>query len=178
MGVGGLVDIISHGLIGATIGELANNRTGKVVTWSALFGVLPDILQMLVLYPYIGWTAGRSWFLPLDADWIGFRDTHPLLTLFWEVPHSFLFFAVVVVQMGLWAKIPRIALASYCCHLLIDLPTHTGEWAVAPLWPSPWRFEGLIDPWKWSWPGILAANVVCAAAWWRIRSVRSRTKPT
>jgi len=159
------VDIISHALIGAAIGEVSATRSWRRVGWCALLAASADFPQALFLYPYVAYVHGRADFIPRLTDWDHFRSAHAVASAIWELPHSVFFLALVVVPLVLYTRLPRAAIAAYASHLFIDIFTHTGEWSVAPLWPLPWRVEGFCDPWRWT-PAEWAASIgSCAALW-------------
>ena len=167
------MDIVSHALIGAAIGEFSAGKPRRIAL-AAAFAAAPDFAQALLLYPYVGWLHGRAFLLPIHSDWDGFRGAHPVASMAWEVPHSLLFVALVVYPFCRWRKLPWTCSAAYVSHIFVDVFTHTGEWAVAPLWPLPARLEGIADPWRWTpleWAASIAA---CATLWLGVRWARRR----
>ena len=168
------MDAISHALIGACIGECTTEERRWRVAWPALFAFLPDVPSLLVAYPYVGWLNGRRFWIPEYADWDGFRSLHPVVSAFWEAPHSILFVLLFIVPLVHYAKLPRLCVPAYLSHIITDWPSHTAEWALAPFWPIPWRLEGWSDPWRWpAWAWLVSA-ASCAGVWLLARHVRGR----
>lgn len=143
-----MVDVLSHTLVGGLIECLAvvRGRWKRVLVIS--FAFIPD-LPVLFVYPLLGHENARPYWIPPNSDWIGVRETHPVWSVLWEVPHSALFWVLVVVPLVLWLRLPRVAVLAYLSHILLDLPTHTGEWAIKPFYPFDYMFEGFTDAWAW-----------------------------
>ncbi|HRE25946.1 MAG TPA: hypothetical protein PK954_04880 [Anaerolineales bacterium] len=141
------MDIVSHALVGRL---LASRETPPKET-ALLMGAaaLPDLFQ-IPLYAYLGYLKARPFWIPENADWIGFRAAQPDWVLLWDIPHSVLFFVAAVVPLVLLLKMNRLVVLAYASHLVIDLFTHTGEWAVRPFWPHPLLVEGFTDAWAWN----------------------------
>ncbi len=139
------MDIISHALTGRLLVPKSANRRDK---WSVcLFGALPDVFQ-LPLYAYLGVRNGRPLGIPLNEDWAGFRSS-PLVAALWEIPHSILFLIAVVVPLVCILRLNRVLIGAYALHIGVDVFTHSGEWAVKPLYPLQVAFSGFTDAWMW-----------------------------
>jgi len=143
------MDFVSHMLVGNIFKEAGrvNSFKNKLIVVS--FAFLPDVPGLLVVYPLLGHEHGRAYWFPHNSDWVGVHAAHPLWAAIWEVPHSLLFLAMVIVPLVLWLKWTKLAIASYLSHILLDLPTHTGEWAVRALYPFNWTVQGFTDAWAW-----------------------------
>lgn len=161
------MDTVSHVFVGASIGELSGHRNRRRIALTGLFAALPDLPCFLVGYPIAGYLADRDWLIPQDADWDGLREAYPFVAVLWELPHSFLFLMCVIVPLVRFWRLPAACAVAYASHLVLDIPTHTGEWAVAPIWPIPWRIEGFTDPWMFR-PGVWLASVLATASLWRL----------
>jgi hypothetical protein len=144
------MDFLSHGLIGAAIGLLAKRPTKAVVIKAAIFGLLPDVFQ-IPYYLGLGHLKNRPYNWPEIADWEGFRGTHTWLDACWDIPHSFFFLFLVIIPLVKLLKQSPVLIYAYASHILFDIPTHTGEWAVKFLYPFPIRVSGLTDAWAWGW---------------------------
>lgn len=159
------MDFISHGLIGTTVGLLQKDYSKKSVLKTTFFGVLPDLFQ-IPYYFALGHLKNRPFNWPQVSDWDGFRGTHPWLDALWDVPHSLLFAFVLVLPLIKFFKQSNFLFYAYLVHLLIDIPTHTGEWGVRFLWPLNLKLSGLTDAWAWdydflviSWATLFILNV-------------------
>ena len=142
------MDFISHVLIGRIL-AFYKDYSRKSIALIILFSIMADIPQIF-LYAYLGYLKLRLLWIPLNVDWVGFRDASWAVTFLWEIPHSFIFLFVVVLPIVIYFKLPRIAFVAYFSHLFLDLFTHTGEWAVKPLFPLGYTFPGFADVWAWS----------------------------
>ena len=143
------MDVISHGLVGNIFKEASRVKSlgDKVAVIS--FAVIPDLPGSAVVCPLLGREKVRPYWIPRNSDWIGVHADHPLWAALWEVPHSLFFLVLVVVPLVLWLRLPRIAIVSYLSHILLDLPTHTGEWAERPFCPFDITVNGFTDAWAW-----------------------------
>jgi hypothetical protein len=142
-----MVDFISHILVGGILSVLKKFKKLEIY-WIIFFSVLADIPQIF-LYLYLGVTNSRLFFIPLNSDWTGFREVTPLVDLLWEFPHSLLFVFIIILPIILYFKLPKMAFVAYLGHIFIDIFTHTGEWAVEPLYPLQYKFLGFTNVWSW-----------------------------
>ena len=142
------MDFVSHYLIGNIIAVTRKKITRKKIITIAFFGLLPDIIQ-IPLYLYVGFLNNKAFCFPNTCDWVGFRDNHPIISASMDIPHSlfFLFFIWLIVK---YFKLPYLCLLAYLSHILIDIPSHTGEWAVKFLYPFPFMVNGYADVWAWN----------------------------
>ena len=156
------MDVVSHALVGKLfqVGSRTAGATQKLMVIG--FAAVPD-LPVFLVYLLLGHEKGRAFWIPHNADWIGVRSAHPVWSALWEIPHSLFFVALVMVPLVLCRRWPKIAIASYLSHIVLDLFTHTGEWGVKPLYPLPYMFEGFTDAWSWplrtmavSWTALAA----------------------
>lgn len=167
------MDIVSHALIGTVIAAKKHSR--KLTYVAAFFSFLPDLTQ-IPLYLIVGKFADRWLWIPQNIDWIGFRELHPLWSMLWEIPHSFFFLLLIIVPIVFWFKIPKIAIAAYGLHIIIDLFSHSGEWAVKPFYPLSFSVSGFTDAWAWHWQSMLVSWLILIVASVIISKV-SRRKP-
>ena len=54
------MDIVTHGLVGLSLGELAPKKTKYRRSIGLFFGILPDITNLVFVHPYLGWMAGHK----------------------------------------------------------------------------------------------------------------------
>jgi hypothetical protein len=144
------MDVISHVLIGRII---SFNRNLKTQIWSIFFAFLPDLGQ-IPFYLVLGWENARPFLFPYNSDWAGASTSHPVLTFFYFLQHSFLFAFLIILPLVLVFRLPKIAFVSYFLHLIIDIFAHTGEWAIRPFYPINYAVSGFADAWAWPWWGI------------------------
>ena len=65
------------------------------------------------------------------------------------------------------AKWEHLLSIAYLSHLLLDLPSHTGIWGMAPFWPYPMLVNGWFDAWAWG-PGTIFTYALIPAALWAL----------
>jgi membrane-bound metal-dependent hydrolase YbcI (DUF457 family) len=149
------MDVVSHLLIGRALAEFGNYSPSQVAVITA-FGALPDLPQA-PLYLYVGYKHKRFLDIPKNSDWLRehFRNKHPFWSGLWEVPHSLWFLLFVVVPLVCYAGLPLMAAAAYASHLVVDIFTHKGEWAVKPFYPLKFKAHGLTNGWAWHIPAML-----------------------
>ena len=156
------MDVISHLLIGELIQVAAKVERRRDQVLTVVFAALPD-LPMAVVYPLLGQENGRPFWLPAHADWSGLRELHPVWAAAWDLPHSLLFWALVIAPLVLLFKLPRVTLLAYLSHIFVDIFTHMGEWSLRLLYPLDSAMSGFTDAWTWSLAAMAAAWVVLAA---------------
>lgn len=146
------MDVISHALIGRAIS--LPEKSKKQVFWIIFFSLLPDFF-LIPFYIFLGYVNKRPFLIPYNSDWDGIRNLYPFLNSLQEIGHSFLFAFLIILPIILYFKLSKTAFYAYLIHIAIDLPTHTGEWAVKPFYPFNYSFYGFTD--AWSWPIIYMA---------------------
>jgi len=157
------MDLGSHALMGLSI---AASAPGGLTWESGLACGVASIAPDLIFVPLgvaLGRHHRRPLWVPRAADWQGARARYPRATaLSWDLPYSLLGAAVVVSSLAWWLG-GAVALA-YALHLAIDYPTHTGEWAVRPLYPfSSWPLPGGVSAWEWPLAAMAASWAVLTA---------------
>ncbi|MBC7863859.1 MAG: hypothetical protein IAF38_12865 [Bacteroidia bacterium] len=153
------MDVASHALVGVAIGLIEKNRTKKTILKTSFFSFLPDIFQ-LPYYLAVGNSKNRSFNWPQPEDWTGFRGTHPFLDTLWNVPHSIFFLLLVIIPIIKLSKQSNFLIIAYLSHILIDIPTHTGEWGVKFLFPFNLTVSGFTDAWAWSLNALIISWAV------------------
>jgi hypothetical protein len=166
------MDIISHGLVGNVFKEFDRSGSWKDKAVIVAFAFLADVPVMLLMYPLLGREHGRAFWIPRDLDWVGARAAHPVWAMSWEVPHSIFFWLLVIIPLVFWLRLPKLAILSYLSHILLDLPTHTGEWGVKPFYPFGYMVNGFTDAWAWPISYMAVAWAVLLAIGWWVRAVR------
>ena len=111
--------------------------------------MLPDIFT-IPAYAYVGFISDRLFFVPNPSDWLGFRNLHPIWSLFWELPHSLIFLLVVIIPLVIFFRLPKMAIAAYFSHIFVDIFTHSGEWKVKPFYPLSYTISGFTNTWAYS----------------------------
>jgi len=153
------MDIVSHIIIGKIISffDKKNKRAGL---WAMFFSFLPDSFQVFA-YIYLGYINNRAFFIPKNIDWNHTRSTYPVLHAFtWEIPHSIFFLSLIILPIIIFFKLPKIAFFAYLLHIIIDIPTHAGEWAIKPFYPINYAINGTTNAWAWPIPMFFYSWVI------------------
>ena len=73
------MDVFTHFIIGASIGEIAPKDIKNRHAIGAGFAILPDITNVIFVHPYLGWLAGHTIPFAVSQDFI----THPQILQHW-----------------------------------------------------------------------------------------------
>lgn len=173
------MDVFSHALVGNIFKEASRVDSFRAKLIIVLFAFVPDLPGLFIVYPLLGHEHGRPFWFPYNSDWVGAHAAHPLWAAIWEVPHSLFFLAFVIAPLVLWFKWPKIAIVSYLSHILLDLPTHTGEWAERPFYPINITVTGFTDAWAWPLSYWICSWLVLLAIAYAVRIAlrKSRMEP-
>ena len=159
------MDLLTHALVGALLGEVSPKRIKKRQVKGALAAMSPDITN-LVIYVYLGIKSGNTipYAYPRDFyanPWIIDHWTW----VSWEITHSFLFWGLIVMPLLLYCKKPLLFGVAYASHLLLDLPSHSGIWSTVPFYPLEYRFDGWFDAWAWGAQEIFISAMTALLLW-------------
>jgi len=107
-----------------TVGFLYNSIFPHSTIIDIVVGTcIPDVFMFIL--PLIG--------KPLD------HIEYPYTHLFYFLPHSIVVLPFVPSRLRIY----------YGLHIVCDCVSHTGSWAMMPLYPlTRWQIEGFYDPWK------------------------------
>ncbi len=130
------MDIIAHGISSAAAVVAGRRKSSQPIRmgWALFFGVLPDLVSFTIpaCLRVFWWLSGASpSLLPTPNG--------PHFEWVWNVyngAHSALVFAVVFA--GLWLVIgrPILETLAWALHILLDIFTHRGMFAIQFLWPA------------------------------------------
>lgn len=170
-----LVDIFAHALWTTAVAVPARQKLNRPLSlgWAAFRGVFPDLFSFTV--PAIL----RIW-------WLATRVTHSLrpdpesakrLQFAWQLyhcSHSLITFAAVFAIVWLVKGRPVLEMLGWLLHILLDIATHQGIFAIHFLWPfSAYSVSAL----RWENPTFFAANygaLLAVYVWLWVRSRRTR----
>ncbi len=163
------MDTLSHGLYG---GIAFGRRSVKDYITAFLFGIGPDILSFGPFFIGV--------FLGLEP-WVsrGYEKPDPVAIPayvhgLYSFTHSLLVYAILFVVLWWLGKKHFATLTlGWPLHILVDIPTHSGEFFPTPfLWPVS-GFS--VDGHPWSNPEIFIPNVVLLVglyAYWYTKKKR------
>jgi hypothetical protein len=164
------VDIIAHGISTAAAAVAARRASLRPIRigWALVFGVLPDVVPFAIPACLRVW-----WWLTGASPSLLPTPNGPHFEWVWGVyncAHSLLVFAVVFVGVWLVMRRPLLEMLAWTFHILLDIFTHRGMFAIQFLWPaSSVHLDGL--PWETRW-FLAATYAVLGAIWfllWRSR---------
>lgn len=129
------MDIITHAVVGAITG--------------ATMG-----------HPIIGAVAAV---VPDSALWLGRRPARP--PALYSAAHGLLapclFAAITMALFG--PLISAVVFFSWLSHIVLDIPTHEGEWSPRLFWPDTRPVFAGYEEWEWFneawWFGLLIAGI-------------------
>jgi hypothetical protein len=149
------LDIIAHGLCTAAVGVGARRRSHQRLRlwWAIFFGVLPDFVSFSIPACLRVW-----WFLTGASASLLPTPDGPHFEWVWTLynsAHSLVVFALVFAGLWLLRGRPVVETLGWALHILLDVFTHRGMFAIQFLWPvSAIRLDGI--PWETPW--FLAAT--------------------
>lgn len=144
------MDIVSHALIGKIFCFFDKKAEGKNF-WVVLFSIMPDFV-LIPFYIVLGKEYGRTFWIAQNVDWAGASITHPALTQLYNITHSLLFALIIILPAVFYFKLPKSAFFVYIFHIIADILTHTGEWAIQIFYPFKFTIAGFSDAWAWPLP--------------------------
>jgi membrane-bound metal-dependent hydrolase YbcI (DUF457 family) len=155
------MDIFAHALWSGVAGIVTRKklkqriRLGRMVMW----GVFPDLVVFTVPAAVKIWRvlSGASKSLLPDGRGPHFEWVFGL----YNGTHSALVFAVCFGAVWLLVGKPALEMLGWALHILIDVFTHRGFFAIQVLWPiSSVHWNGA----RWENPWFLAANYAALAS--------------
>jgi len=166
------LDILAHTLWTTAAGVAGRNKLKRPIHlgWLAAWGVLPDLVVFTIP------ACVRIWRLLTGASKTLLPDGRgPHFEWVWGLyncTHSALVFALCFGAAWLFFRKPVLEMLGWALHILIDVFTHGGIFAVKFLWPiSPVHIDG--KRWETTW--FLTANYTILALlylWLWIRRTR------
>jgi hypothetical protein len=170
------MDILAHALwtTPATIAARRKLRRPIHLGWAVFWGLFPDIFSFLIPAVIRIW-----WYLTgvtpsLRPDAASARHLQFVWQLYYA-SHSLVIFAAVFGIGWVIAKRPVLELLGWGLHILIDIPTHQGIFALQFLWPfSSYSVSGV--RWENHWFVVInygALLLLYSWMWardWRLRA--------
>lgn len=173
------MDIVAHALwtTAATIPLRHEFRRPLSLRWTAFWGIFPDLFSFAIpAIIRIWWyTTGVTSSLLPDPK------SAQRLQFVWQLyycSHSLIVFAVAFGIVWMVAGRPVMELLGWGFHILIDIATHQGMFALHFLWPfSAYAISGF----RWENRWFLATNYVALVLvylwiWFRRQTIHARTQ--
>ncbi len=157
------LDTVTHALIGLIVGEMAPKDIKHRRLIGLGFGVLPDITNVVLVHPYLGWLAGREIPFAVGIDFVNHPEILDHWTYhIWLLSHSLLFWAIVFLPLWRKGRAAKLSAVAYLSHVLADIPSHSGAYGLEPFYPIAYIFDGWFDAWLWG-PLPIAASILTTA---------------
>jgi len=150
------MDILAHALwtAGGAVPLRRRLRRPLSVGWAAFWGVFPDVFIFAIpaLVRIWWYLTGTTKSLLPDAH--GPQHFQYVWTLYYA-SHSLIVFGLIFGIAWLVARRPILEMLGWGLHILIDIPTHQGIFALHFLWPlSSYGISGF----RWENRWFFAAN--------------------
>ena len=151
------MDIIAHALWTAAVGATARKRVKHSIDhrWAVAWGIAPDVVVFLIpACVRIGrFLSGASQTLLPDGHGPHFDWVWGL----YNCTHSAVVFAACFAATWAALRRPALEMSGWLLHIVIDIFTHRGIFAVRFLWPLSYaHFDGV----PWERPSFLITNYV------------------
>ena len=173
------MDIIAHALWTTAAATTARRRLHRKIHlgWAAFWGVFPDVFSFAIP------AVVRIWWYATGTTKSLMPDAHSpqRFQFVWQLyhcSHSLLVFAAVFGLVWAIVRRPVLEILGWGLHILIDIPTHQGIFAVHFLWPvSSYGFDGI----RWENHWFLAVNygvLILVFGWIWMRTRESSVAPS
>lgn len=160
------MDALAHALWSALIFKTVNlKRSAKEkfnIWFAAFWGVFPDLFAFCVPLAGVGWGLMTrkihllGWPYPgLDALETACPGTYQLISNLYQLSHSIFLFAIIFLLVWLIRKKPVWPMLMWGLHIVIDIPTHNGDFPTPFLWPLT---DFTIHGFSWHLPIFMILN--------------------
>jgi hypothetical protein len=157
------LDIVAHALWTTAAGVVGRNKLKQRIHlgWLATWGVAPDLVVFTIP------ACVRIWRLLTGASKTLLPDgSGPRFDWVWGLyngTHSALVFVICFGAFWLLFQKPVLEMLGWALHIVIDVFTHSGIFAIKFLWPVS---SVHIDGKRWESPWFLAANFSALATFY------------
>jgi len=130
------LDILAHALWtgGLAVPLRRRYRVPRSVGWAIFWGVFPDVFSFAIPAAVRIWWYLSGTTSSLLPDPHGPQHFQFVWTLYYA-SHSLLVFGLVFGIASLLARRPIFEMLAWGLHILVDIPTHQGIFALHFLWP-------------------------------------------
>lgn len=160
------MDILAHALWTAAAAIPLRQRLRRPIHlgWVVFWGIFPDIISFAIPAVVRVWWYATG----VNASLLPDAKSAQHFQFVWELyyaSHSLVTFAATFGIVWVVARRPVLEMLGWCLHILTDIPTHQGIFALHFLWPlSSYCISGL----RWESHWFLAANygALLLLYWW------------
>lgn len=168
------MDVIAHALWTTAAAGAGRRKLHRRIHlgWAAFWGIFPDLFSFTIP------AVVRIWWYATGTTQSLLPDAHgpQRFQFVWQLyhfSHSLLVFVVVFGVVWWLARRPVLELLGWGLHILIDIVTHRGIFAIHFLWPlSSYGFDGI----RWESPWLLTMNyglLIAVFGWMWLRTRRA-----
>jgi hypothetical protein len=172
------MDVVAHALWTAPAIIAARQHVRKPIHlgWAVFWGVFPDLFSFSIPAAIRVWWYATGVTASLRPN----PQSAQRLRFVWQLyygSHSLVTFACVFATVWVLARRPRLELLGWGLHILIDIPSHQGIFALRFLWPfSSYSLSGA----RWENAWFVAVNygallLLYSWIWLRKRRLHSTT---
>lgn len=150
------MDILAHALWTAGTVPPMRRRLRRPLSlrWAVFWGVFPDVFSFAIPALVRIWWYLSGTTKSLLPDPHGPQHFRYVWTLYYA-SHSLVVFTLIFGLAWLLARRPILEMLGWFLHIVIDIPTHQGIFALHFLWPlSTYGFSGF----RWENHWFMAAN--------------------
>jgi hypothetical protein len=171
------MDILAHALWTTAAAVPARQKLSRPFSlrWAAFWGVFPDLFSFTVPAVLRIWWYATGVTHSLRPDPVSAKRLQFVWQLY-HCSHSLVTFSAVFAVVWLVAGRPVLEMLGWCLHILLDIGTHQGIFAIHFLWPfSAYSVSAL----RWENPTFFAANygaLLLVYSWLRARYRRTRSE--
>jgi hypothetical protein len=158
------MDILAH-MLWANYGarglnkKLEEKKRGRIsLAWTTFWGVFPDLFAFTIPFCIVLFNVifkGQS--LEAMRNHHGLTNGFDIASFLYQFSHSLIIWAVVFSVVWILSRRPRLVLLGWLLHILIDIPSHAGNFYPTPfLFPiSDYRFLHGVS---WANPTYMIVN--------------------
>ena len=173
------MDIVAHALWTTAAAIAFRRKTKRPIHlgWAAFWGLFPDVFSFAIPAAVRIWWYATGVTSSLRPDAKSGQHFHFVWQLYY-CSHSLIVFAAVFGMVWILRRRPVLELLGWGLHILIDIPTHQGMFALHFLWPfSTYGISGI----RWEARWFMAANygaLLLVYSWmWINRRAASGSSP-
>ncbi len=152
------MDILAHALWTTAAAVPARQKLNRPFSlrWAAFWGIFPDVFSFAIPAVLRIWWYATGITSSLRPD----PESAKRLQFVWQLyhcSHSLITFATVFTLVWLLVGRPVMEMLVWCLHILLDIATHQGIFAIHFLWPF---FSYSVSRLRWESLPFSVANYV------------------
>lgn len=154
------MDVLSHALIGKIISFFDKKANFKFNSWWVIFFSIAPDLVLIPFFLILGKEKERFLWIAQNVDWAGATTAHNLLSATYNTTHSLFFLFLIILPIIFYFNLPKSCFFAYLSHIIIDVFTHNGEWAIKIFYPLNYQPNGFTNAWEWSFYSMVICWII------------------